>query len=293
MKIVKAVENYLDFLENIKRYSINTLKSYRCDLNEFTQFCTENNKNGIERINERTIKNFLMHLSELKIEKSSITRKLSAVRGLFKYAFKEEWIAFNPSSLIRNPKTSKKLPEITSVENILKIYELAKEAEDQPILVIAIFELLYGCSLRVSELCDLKLSDLNVRERTLRILGKGNKVRVVPIGAKSLEIIKAYLSYNPTEDISSPLITLKNGKKLYPKYVYRIVNKYLGKVTDIKKKSPHILRHSSATHMLDRGADLRAVKEILGHENLRTTQIYTHVSIERLKEAYKKSHPKS
>jgi len=178
-------------------------------------------------------------------------------------------------------------------ENILKIYELANESEDDPFLVIAIFELLYGCSLRVSELCELKVGDLDFKRGTLRVFGKGSKVRIVPIGDKSIEIIEAYLNFNPRKNMKSPLITLKNGKKLYPKFVYRIVNKYLGKVTDIKKKSPHILRHSSATHMLDRGADLRAVKEILGHENLSTTQIYTHVSIERLKEAYKKSHPKS
>jgi site-specific recombinase XerD len=234
-----------------------------------------------------------MTLSEGKIEKISITRKLSALRSFFKFAYKEELINHNPTSLIKNPKTSKKLPEITSPENILKIYELANESEDDPFLVIAIFELLYGCSLRVSELCKLKVSDLDFKQGTMRVFGKGSKVRIVPVGDKSIEIIEAYLNFNPRKNIKSPLITLKNGKKLYPKYVYRIVNKYLSKVTDIKKKSPHILRHSSATHMLDRGADLRAVKEILGHENLRTTQIYTHVSIERLKEAYKKSHPKS
>jgi site-specific recombinase XerD len=234
-----------------------------------------------------------MNLSEQKIEKSSITRKLSALRGLFKFAFNEELTAHNPTSLLKNPKTSKKLPEIISAESILKIYELADEAEDDPFMVITIFELLYGCSLRVSELCDLKVSDLDLSKGMLRILGKGSKIRVVPVGDKSIEIIKTYLNFNPRENIKLPLITLKNGKKLYPRYVYRIVNKYLSKVTDIKKKSPHILRHSSATHMLDLGADLRAVKEILGHENLRTTQIYTHVSIERLKKAYKKSHPKS
>ena len=293
MKIDKIVVNFIDYLENIKRYSKNTVKSYRSDLTEFSQFCLKNNKSEIAIINDRVIKNFLMTLSEQKLEKTSITRKLSALRGLFKFAFKEELISHNPTSLIKNPKTSKNLPEITSTVNILKIYELATEAEDNPFLIITIFELLYGCSLRVSELCDLKAGDLDLRKGTMRILGKGSKIRVVPVGDKSIEIIKAYLDFNPSEDYKSPLITLKNGKKLYPKYVYRIVNKYLSKVTDIKKKSPHILRHSSATHMLDRGADLRAVKEILGHENLRTTQIYTHVSIERLKEAYKKSHPKS
>ena len=293
MKIGTLVDIFIDYIEKIKRYSNNTIKSYRSDLDDFAQFCSDNKKNEIGSINDRVLKNFLMTLSERKIEKTSINRKLSALRSFFKFAFREELIKHNPTSLIKNPKTAKKLPEIISTKEILKIYELAKEAEDDPLLVITIFELLYGCSLRVSELCNLRIGDLDMIRGTIRVIGKGSKIRVVPVGDKSLEIIKAYLNFNPCENYKSPLITVNNGKKLYPKFVYRTVKKYLSKVTDIKKKSPHILRHSSATHMLDRGADLRAVKEILGHENLSTTQIYTHVSIERLKKTYKKSHPKS
>ncbi|HSP87704.1 MAG TPA: tyrosine-type recombinase/integrase, partial [Ignavibacteriaceae bacterium] len=135
--------------------------------------------------------------------------------------------------------------------------------------------------------------DLNLKEKTLRVFGKGSKTRIVPVGEKSSIVIKEYLTINKLEKLSSPLFTAKNGKRIYPRLVHRIVNKYLSLVTDLKKKSPHILRHSAATHMLDNGADLKAVKEILGHENLSTTQIYTHVSVERLKSAYKKSHPKS
>jgi site-specific recombinase XerD len=137
------------------------------------------------------------------------------------------------------------------------------------------------------------MGDVDLTKGVIRVLGKGAKTRIVPIGNESKKNIEEYLTANPYENYSDAFVRNKNGKKLYEKYVYRIVNKYLSKVTDIKKKSPHILRHSSATHMLDNGADLRAVKEILGHENLKTTQIYTHVSIERLKQSYKKSHPKS
>ncbi|HSR18774.1 MAG TPA: tyrosine-type recombinase/integrase, partial [Ignavibacteriaceae bacterium] len=143
-----------------------------------------------------------------------------------------------------------------------------------------------------SEVCGLNYRDIDVQGKTVRILGKGNKVRIVPIGSKSLEIINEYLKSKNFLSAKDPLLT-RNGRRIYSRWVHRIVHKYLSKVTDIKKKSPHILRHSAATHMLDRGADLKAVKEILGHENLSTTQIYTHVSIERLKTAYKKSHPKS
>jgi len=293
MKIDQIVEGYIIYLRNIRRYSPNTIKAYKSDLSDFINYCNDNNRIDITSINERFIKSYLMNLSEKKIEKISIVRKLSSLRGLFTFAFKEDLIKQNPTSQVRNPKTSKKLPEITSSENILKTFQLADEADENSDLIKAIFELLYGCSLRVSEVCNLKAGDVDLEKGTVRVLGKGSKVRIVPVGQQSKKNLKEYIESFPSENYSEPLLKNSKGKKLYEKYVYRIVNKYLSKVTDIRKRSPHILRHSSATHMLDRGADLRAVKEILGHENLKTTQIYTHVSIERLKQSYKKSHPKS
>jgi len=293
MNIKQLVDGYIIYIRNIRRYSSNTVKAYQSDLVDFVNYCDGNNKSDIALINDRLIKSYLMNLSEKKIEKISIVRKLSSLRSLFKFAFKEDLIKQNPTSQLRNPKTSKKLPEITSIENILKTFTLADEADNNPLLVKVIFELLYGCSLRVSELCNLKASDIDLEKNIIRVFGKGSKIRFVPIGKESKKNLVEYLQAFPINNYSGPLIRNKNGKKVYEKYIYRIVNKYLSKVTDIKKKSPHILRHSSATHMLDNGADLRAVKEILGHENLKTTQIYTHVSIERLKQSYKKSHPKS
>jgi site-specific recombinase XerD len=293
MNIEQLVEGYIIYIKNIRRYSPNTVKSYSADLSDFIKYCGDNNKKNLEAINDRFIKSYLMYLSEQKIEKTSIVRKLSSLRGLFKFAFKEDLIKQNPTSQLKNPKTSKKLPEITSAANILKTFQLAEETDDNPQLIKVIFELLYGCSLRVSELCNLKVGDVDLEKKVIRVLGKGAKTRIVPIGEESKKNLEQYLIFNPYENYSEPFVKNKDGKKLYEKYIYRIVNRYLSKVTDIKQKSPHILRHSSATHMLDNGADLRAVKEILGHENLKTTQIYTHVSIERLKQSYKKSHPKS
>ena len=293
MKIDQIVDAYIIYLRNIRRYSANTIKSYKADLNDFLAFCKDNDKVEIASISERFIKSYLMNLSERKIEKISIVRKLSSMRGLFSFAFKEDLIKQNPTSQVKNPRTSKKLPEITSAENILKTFQLAEEADENPALVKVIFELLYGCSLRVSEVCNLKYGDIDLQKGSLRVLGKGSKVRIVPIGDESKKNLREYLEAFPSKNYSEPFLKNKKGSKLYEKYIYRVVNKYLSKVTDIRKKSPHILRHSSATHMLDNGADLRAVKEILGHENLKTTQIYTHVSIERLKQSYKKSHPKS
>ncbi len=293
MKIEKLINSYLEYIESIKRYSPQTVKAYRTDLNQFIEFCNLRKKFTVIDLTERFIKKYLMQLSETGLEKRSISRKLASVRGLLKYAFQNQIINSNPVAYIKNPRSNKKLPEVTTTESILKIYSLADEAEDEPERIKIIFELLYGCALRVSELCDLNFGDLDIKSHTLRVKGKGSKMRIVPVGQKSIEIIEEYLNITNHENNNEPLIKTKGGNRIYPRFVYRIINKYLSKVTDIKKKSPHVLRHSAATHMLDRGADLRAVKELLGHENLSTTQIYTHVSVERLKATYKKSHPKS
>jgi site-specific recombinase XerD len=295
MKIENLVKLFIDYVKDVKRYSPNTVKSYSSDLEDFLEYCKEKGKNEIVELNERFIKSYMIKLTEEGIGKNSISRKLSTIRSLFKFSYRNELIEQNPTAQIKNPKVHKKLPEITSVNSILKIYQLAEEAENpkHAAMIKVIFELLYGCSLRVSELCDLKIKDINFRNNTLRVFGKGSKMRIVPVGEKSKLVIEDYLNNFPSDDYQLSLVRTEKGNKLYPKYVYRLVNKYLSKVTDIRKKSPHILRHSSATHMLDSGADLQAVKEILGHENLSTTQIYTHVSIERLKATYKKSHPKS
>ena len=293
MKIEKLINSYLEYIESIKRYSPQTVKAYRTDLNQFIDFCNLRNKDTAKDLTERFIKTYLMQLSETGLDKRSIARKLASVRGLLKYAFQNQIINSNPVAYIKNPRSNKKLPEVTTTESILKIYSLAEEVEDEPERIKIIFELLYGCALRVSELCDLNFGDLDIKSHTLRVKGKGSKMRIVPVGQKSIEIIEEYLNITNHQSNSESLIKTKGGNRIYPRFVYRIINKYLSKVTDIKKKSPHVLRHSAATHMLDRGADLRAVKELLGHENLSTTQIYTHVSVERLKATYKKSHPKS
>ena len=296
MNLSAVALKYLDNLKNIKRYSENTTRAYTNDLNSFLEFCKNQHRNEIKQITDKFIKTYLMNLSELGFEKKSIARKLAAIRGLFQFAFQQNFIDKNPLAFISNPKAKRKLPEVTSSKNIISIYQLIEEElEDKTkaSLYKVIFELLYGCALRVSELCNLNYSNLDLRQKTLRVLGKGSKMRIVPVGDKSIEIIEEYLKYKKFNASSEPLLTDTKGNRIYPRLVHRVVNKYLSKVTDIKKKSPHILRHCAATHMLDNGADLRAVKEILGHENLSTTQIYTHVSIERLKSAYKKAHPKS
>lgn len=287
------IKKFISYISNISRYSENTIKAYTRDLTDFNDYCISNERSELKQFNERFIKSYLMYLNEQDLEKKSIARKLAALRSLFKFAFQNDLINENPLLLIKNPKSKRKLPEVISNDTLPKIFNAVDEIEAKPELITVIFELLYGSALRVSELCNLKYKDYNDNKGQLVVLGKGSKARIVPVGEKASLAIKNYLNMNPVTSKDEYLIRTKKNDKLYPRLVHRIVNKYLSKVSDIKKKSPHILRHSAATHMLDNGADLRAVKEILGHENLSTTQIYTHVSIERLKSTYKKSHPKS
>lgn len=290
-----VADEMLSELSGITRASENTLAAYTRDINEFVLFCNEKEIVKIDRVTERTIRHFIIYLNENSVTKSTIARKLSSLRQLFMFAIRQEYIEKNPLNKIPNPKVKRKLPEIINIDSYLEIFSLVdKENEvNESRQIKAIFELLYGCALRVSELCSLNLDSIDFYGASIRVLGKGSKTRVVPLGSKSEEVLRAYFDMLTTKSNSAPLFTDEKGERITRHLVYRIVKKYLSKVTDIDKKSPHILRHSAATHMLDNEADIMAVKEILGHENLSTTQIYTHVSVERLKKSYKKAHPKS
>ena len=287
------ISNYLNELSSIKRFSDNTTLAYKIDLEQFKNFLNDSNISKINSVTEKTIRSYLVLLNDLKIKKNSISRKLSVLRGFFKYLIRNNLIVENPVQKFKNPKTKRILPEIITLDSFLKILKLVDEEDKNFSNIKIIFELLYGCALRVSELCNLNIGDIDLNRKILRVTGKGNKTRIIPLGEKSIPIVLEYLSKRDSTNYNDPLVVNKSGIRIYPKYVGRIVKKYLSKVTDISKKSPHILRHTAATHMLDNGADLLSVKEILGHENLSTTQIYTQVSIERLKKAYKKAHPKS
>lgn len=294
-QLIKLTEQFLVEIGSVKRYSENTLQSYKRDLDQFNNFLIEKNITSVGQITEKTIKHYLIYLNELELSKSSISRKLSSLRSLFNYIITQEDEADNPAKKVKNPKFNRKLPETITLDSFNKIYTLIDEEESKyrAILNKAIFEVLYGCSLRVSELCGLQFNDVNLNNNSVRVLGKGSKYRIVPIGNKSIQILQEYIQLRKKTTGKDPFFIKENGTGIDRWFVYKLVKKYLSKVTDISKRSPHILRHSSATHMLNEGADLMAVKEILGHENLSTTQIYTHVSIENLKKSYKSAHPKS
>lgn len=293
-KIIDAIQEMISELSGVKRASVNTITAYSRDLKDFLNFCSEHKLTEINQINERHIRLYLMNLNEKNLSKSSVTRKLSSLRKLFNFAIRNDLIEKNPLRKTPNPKIKRKLPETINrdyYESILKSIDEKIEDRVQRIRNKTIFELLYGCALRVSELCSLNTEDVDLRKMNVRVLGKGSKVRIVPIGNKSLPIIEDYMN-EVKPNYNEAFLKNNKGKRINRYFVYKLVRRFL-KDSEIKKKSPHVLRHSAATHMLDKDADLMAVKEILGHENLSTTQIYTHVSIERIKKVYKQAHPKS
>lgn len=295
LELKTVAAEMLTELSGVNRASENTVQAYTRDINEFILFCGEREIDRIDKVTERTIRQFVMKLSADEVEKTTISRKLSSLRKLFEYAVRNEILENNPIAKIPNPKTKRKLPETISLDSFLEIYNFISEENEvvEAKRIKAIFELLYGCAFRVSELCSLNIGSLDFRNSSVRVLGKGSKTRIVPLGTKSKVIVKEYIDTLAEHNYDSPLFLSGENKRIDRFEVYYLVKKYISKVSDIDKKSPHILRHSAATHMLDNEADLMAVKEILGHENLSTTQIYTHVSIERLKASYKKAHPKS
>jgi len=295
LTITEVRDKMLAELSGVVRASENTLEAYNRDINEFISFCIAKDITIISQVTVKVVRSFIIKLNEQGLTKSSISRKLSALRRLFFFAVQNDIIEINPLAKIPNPKVIRKLPEIVNLDSYLEIYSFVKKENNynDSIKIISIFELLYGCAMRVSELCSLNITDIDFYSMSIRIFGKGAKIRIVPLGSKSADVIKEYIKTLSQKSHNQPLFTNDLNERLDRHHIYKIVKKYLSFVTDIEKRSPHILRHSAATHMLDNNADIMAVKEILGHENLSTTQIYTHVSIERLKQAYKKAHPKS
>ncbi|MBU1796790.1 MAG: tyrosine-type recombinase/integrase [Bacteroidetes bacterium] len=295
MEINVIIDQFLSELKGIKNAANNTISAYKRDLGQFNSFISELNISEIDKVTKKHIRHFIVQLNSYGNSTSTIARKLTTLRGVFRYAIKNSYIDINPLKNIFNPKIKRNIPEtlsLNSFENVINNLS-KKEVEKNNLLLIAIFELLYGSALRVSELCSLNYEDIDLINKIVKVRGKGSKERIVPLGTQSIAAIKNYLKVVNHTSKTSALFFAKSGKRIYPRIIQKHVKENIQLVSDISKKSPHVLRHSAATHMLDNGADLLSVKEILGHENLSTTQIYTHVSIERLKKTYKTSHPKS
>ena len=292
------IQSFLDYLVYEKRYSQHTLVSYRTDLVDFDQFITLHyGQLKPADINHGFIRSWLAELKDKKMSSRSLNRKISTLKSYFKYLVRTGALAHSPMGKVVSPKVSRRLPVFLNEADTRKMVDaLDKSTDDWKTLnakmLISIF---YATGMRLSELIGLKERHIDFSKGQVRVLGKGNKERIIPVSREILHMIKDYQSLKKKEfemQVDELLVTDK-GRKLYPKYAYLLVNLYLGQAGTLDKNSPHVLRHSFATHLMNHGADLNAVKELLGHSSLAATQVYTHNTIEKLKEVHKKTHPKA
>jgi len=282
------IEKYLKHLEVEKNYSVHTLLNYKLDLVEFFTFL------GHERVVEvdyPVLRRFLAELRARELRPRSVSRKISALRSFFRYLQREGVIQKNPAALVVTPKLDKVLPHFLTEEDTLKLVEspvsdTCADSRDR-----ALFETMYSAGIRVSELVGLNQEDVDLISNMIKVAGKGKKERIVPIGEKAVAAIRDYLSMRKHK--SNAVFLNKSGSRLSGRSVRNIINKHLLTLALQQKVHPHMFRHSFATHLLNRGADLRSVQELLGHVNLSTTQIYTHLTTERLKNVYNKAHPRA
>lgn len=290
--------SFFDYLKYEKRYSEHTLISYQTDLRDFFNYLQQ--QYGDLKLAEITyayIRGWLAGLKEAGLESRSIRRKISSLRSFFKYHLRTGTIDHTPMTAVISPKVNKRLPVFVREDDARRMVEgLASATEDWKSLngkmLIAIF---YATGMRLSELINLKEQQVDFSRSLVRVLGKGNKERVIPVSAELLQAIREYqeLKRKEFENPAKVLLVTEKGKKLYPRYAWALVNSILGSTAPLDRNSPHVLRHTFATHLMNNGADLNAVKELLGHSSLAATQVYTHNTIGKLKDIHKKSHPRA
>ncbi|MBQ8460168.1 tyrosine recombinase XerD [bacterium] len=282
---IQYLYEYLEFLDVEKGLSKNTLNAYRNDLLVFLEFCESANVKEISDIERNNINAYIINLRDNKFSPTSITRKIASLRGFFKWFCANNYGSKNPAQTIETPKLPKKLPKVMTVEELTFILN-----SNLDITQTLIVELLYGCGLRVSELVNLKLNDIDIKSKYIQCFGKGSKERIIPFGKKAKDAILKYLKQREIITLKNKitgnkiLFLKKNGKPITRQDVYTFIRAQGEKIH--KHISPHTLRHSFATHLLENGADLRVVQELLGHSDVSTTQLYTHITKKRLKEVY-------
>ena len=291
-------ESFLQYLRFEKRYSPHTITSYDNDLTQFfTYLSTTYQITDVKAISHLQIRSWLVELMQQQITPRSINRKISTLKSYFKFCVKNKLIEKDPMRKVLSPKTSKRLPVYVEQKNIRQVLDEFEYTNDyKGARNHMIIELFYATGMRLSELINIKLTDIDFYSGQMKVLGKGNKERLLPFNEQLKGEMKKYLAARETA-FPSPkenfFFLTDTGNKMYARGVYRIVNELLQGFTTVDKKSPHVLRHTFATHLLNNGAEINAIKELLGHASLAATQVYTHNSIEKLKEVYKQAHPKA
>ncbi len=292
------IGDFLDYLSYERNVSINTVGAYRNDLQSFTTFlCNDyltmaRDMIDLRRVDHLTIRAYLAHLARRKLRRSSIARHLSALRSFFKYLMREELVEANPARGVATPKREKHLPSVLQTSDVAVLLEAPNLSTPLGVRDRAWLELLYASGLRISELVGIDIDDLQVRARLVKVRGKGAKERIVPFGTKAQEAIRAYLQVRNAPERDSLFVNYR-GERITTRSVRRLFNGYVRDASLRAGVSPHTLRHSFATHLLNAGADLRAIQELLGHASLSTTQKYTHLNDWQLIEVYKKAHPRA
>ncbi len=292
------INSFLKYIEFEKRYSTHTVVSYKNDLDQFNVFLSFLDAHTpIESVSYQHIRSWIISLVEDKIAPASINRKMASIRSYYKFLIKSGIITKNPSVQLKALRTPKRLPQFAQEKEMQNLFELVDFGDDiKGVRDQLILELLYATGMRRAELIGLKTTSINSRKRYIKVLGKRNKERIIPLTIEVTNLVQKYLRLRNEEymtEANNFLLLTDKGQPLYETFVYRKVKKYLGATTSLEKNSPHILRHTFATHLLNNGADLNAVKELLGHSSLAATQIYTHNSLDKLKKVFEKAHPKA
>ncbi len=290
----REIDRFCQYLTVERNASPHTVEAYCRDLEQFAAF-VRNEPGGavaVDAVGHLLIRRYLALLHKEQ-KKSSIGRKLAAIRSFFRYLLRQGVVATNPAELVSSPKREKRLPYHLNIDEVTTLVEAPAGSNLLPARDRAILETLYSCGIRVSELTGLNVGGVDLDGKTVRVLGKGGKERIVPLGSQAAQALEAYVSARNDPSPETPLFLNARGGRLTRRSVARIIDRYILHLATMKKVSPHTLRHTFATHLLEGGADLRAIQELLGHASLSTTQKYTHVTIDRLLEVYDKAHPKA